>query len=127
MKFGQTTNSPGVNQTAPIAVTASEFAGGTERGRTSSFYDETQVDPDAPGVALPARVPPGTMVRVTNPATGQSIVCPVRDLGPHNLNDPYWNHPGQVQPPKRSMLMEFRRKTITFPGTPPVLILLPPR
>lgn len=95
MELGQMASAPGANHTTPITVSASEFSGGNERGHMPSAYDGTQVNPDALGVALPARVPPGTTVRVTNPATGQSVIAPVRDIGPHNVNDPFWNHPSQ--------------------------------
>lgn len=51
---------------------------------------------DRPGCALPYRFPPGPRpkVKVTSVRTKQSVICDVIDVGPHNINDPYWLKPG---------------------------------
>lgn len=45
---------------------------------------------DRPGVALPARISdrPLPLVKVTH--NGKSVICPVIDVGPWNIKDPYW-------------------------------------
>jgi hypothetical protein len=47
---------------------------------------------ERPGVALPVRFSdrPLPQVRVTNRANGRSVICPVIDVGPWNINDAYW-------------------------------------
>lgn len=51
------------------------------------------------GVALPDRLPAGPRpkVKVTNRATGKSVMCDIVDVGPWNTDDPYWQTGGRPQ------------------------------
>jgi len=49
------------------------------------------IDDSKPGVALPFKFTgERPRVRVTGKRSGQSIDCEIVDLGPWNINDPYW-------------------------------------
>jgi len=49
------------------------------------------IDDTKPGVALPFRfASPRPQVAVMSRANGRSVVCEIVDIGPWNINDPYW-------------------------------------
>lgn len=89
------TGSPTQVQTAPsdaapspsgrqINITATVFGG------QKSAYGGPIID-DQPGVALPFRFAGDRQrVRVTGKASGKSVDCDIVDVGPWNINDPYW-------------------------------------
>jgi TIR domain len=57
----------------------------------SSAYDGQRIDEAEVGVALPFRFKGARPeVKVTNPANGQSVVCKIVDVGPWEIDDPYW-------------------------------------
>jgi uncharacterized protein (TIGR02594 family) len=73
---------------APNAVQSSITA--TYFGGPQSAYGPA-IDDNTPGVALPFRFPsPRPRVRVTGKTSGQSVDCDIVDIGPWNINDPYW-------------------------------------
>ncbi len=59
-------------------------------GGQQSAYGGPIID-NQPGVALPYRFT-GTrpQVKVTGKSSGLSVVCDIVDVGPWNINDPYW-------------------------------------
>lgn len=66
-------------------ITATMFGGGEP-----SAYGGA-VDDNIPGCALPYRFRgERPIVRVTNRANGKSVDCRIVDLGPWNIDDPYW-------------------------------------
>jgi uncharacterized protein (TIGR02594 family) len=66
------------------SITATMFSGPT------SAYGGPIVD-DSPGVALPFRFSgPRPRVRVTGKKNGVSVDCDIVDIGPWNIDDPYW-------------------------------------
>jgi hypothetical protein len=70
-------------------VTATVFGGAGDPN--TSAYDNHVITDTELGVALPFHFQGARPdVRVTNPATGQSVVCKIVDVGPWNVNDPYW-------------------------------------
>lgn len=79
-------------------ITATVFGGPSDKMSTPQTAYQTPGDWwNRPGVALPARINerPLPHVRVTNRTTGsayfgKSVDCPVIDVGPWNINDPYW-------------------------------------
>jgi hypothetical protein len=70
-------------------ITATVFGGRADPN--NSFYDNKPITDEELGVALPYRFP-GTLplVRVINIANSKSVVCKVRDIGPWNTDDSYW-------------------------------------
>ena len=81
-----------VSQPAPTrlltGITATVF-GGPGDENNSAYAPYTRIDPDKPGVALPARFKGARpKVKVMNGA--KSVVCDIVDLGPWNIDDPYW-------------------------------------
>lgn len=49
------------------------------------------INDSAPGCALPSRFHGDRpLVQVTNRANGKSVICRIVDVGPWNINDPYW-------------------------------------
>lgn len=71
------------------SITATVFGGGGEP--QESAYDEHLISDSELGVSLPARVlAPRPKVKVTNPATGTTVICSIVDVGPWNTRDPYW-------------------------------------
>jgi hypothetical protein len=77
-------------------ITATVFGGHADPN--NSFYDNKPITDDELGVALPFRFP-GTLplVRVINTANSKSAVCKVRDIGPWNTDDPYWQTGGRPE------------------------------
>jgi hypothetical protein len=68
-------------------VVMTEFGGPGDENEDA--YTGELVDPTKPGVALPARFHGDRpLIRVTH--KGKSIDCPLVDVGPHHVNDPYW-------------------------------------
>lgn len=74
--------------TVNFNIVATVFGGNAEN--EPSAYDGKRIGEKEVCVALPARVKQPSLVVVTNPETGRSVVCRVRDVGPWNTNDPYW-------------------------------------
>jgi N-acetylmuramoyl-L-alanine amidase len=75
-----------------VNINATEFGGGEERGMPSAYGGE--VHDNEPEAALPARLPMAKEQRqilVSNHKNGNSVVCLVNDVGPHNTTDDYWN------------------------------------
>jgi hypothetical protein len=71
-------------------ITATVFGGAGDFNK--SAYDEHVITDSEFGVALPSRlsVRPLPKVRVFNSATQASVVCGIVDVGPWNIDDPYW-------------------------------------
>src|SRR5271165_6296064 len=71
-------------------ILASEFGGGSDFPMHSAYGGI--VDPNALQVALPARLLlPNRNVQVRRgDGQGSWIACKVNDVGPWNVNDPYW-------------------------------------
>jgi hypothetical protein len=69
-------------------IIATEFGGSTDPEH--SAYDNEHLITDTElGVSLPARIAdPRRSVRVIKGS--RSVVCPIIDVGPWNINDPYW-------------------------------------
>lgn len=67
-------------------VTATSFGGAGDAN--ASAYGG-MVNPDAAGVALPYRFS-GTRPRVRVFYNGKTVDCDIVDVGPWNINDPYW-------------------------------------
>ena len=91
---------PGTGGLPPVAIkprftgiTATSFGGSNDRN--ASAYGGT-VDGDSPGVALPARIS-GTRPRVRVFYNGKTCDCDIVDLGPWNINDPYWTSNSRPQ------------------------------
>lgn len=77
-------------------IVATVFGGAGDPN--NSAYDGHFITDQELGVALPSRVAnPRPKVRVTNPASGRSIVCTIVDVGPWNTDDPYWENGGRPQ------------------------------
>jgi hypothetical protein len=97
-----TAAAPGGLQTA---ITATVFGG------QKSAYGPA-IDDNAPGVALPFHFPsPRPQVRVTGKSSGQSAVCEIVDVGPWNINDPYWTTGARPQAETGTDLMNPPRHT----------------
>lgn len=78
---------------APSAATAN----GVQTNITATVFGGQQsaygppIDDNSPGVALPFRFSgERPRVQVSNAKTGASVVCDIVDVGPWNINDPYW-------------------------------------
>lgn len=69
-------------------IVATEFGGAGDE--QSSAYPDVAADwPNRPGVALPFHfIGARPSVRVIR--GNKSVVCPIVDVGPWNVNDPYW-------------------------------------
>jgi hypothetical protein len=75
-------------------IAATEFGGGAETGMDSAYGGT--VNPDAPEVALPAKVPASKrQIRLFSVSNGRSVVCKVNDVGPWNTRDKYWEGDGR--------------------------------
>lgn len=60
-----------------------------------SAYTGRMIDPSKPGVSLPYRFKgKRRKVRVFKRSTELSVVCPIIDVGPWNIDDPYWRADG---------------------------------
>lgn len=83
-----TTQPPPVVAVKPrfTGITATSFGGAGDAN--ASAYGG-MVNPDAPGVALPYRFT-GTRPRVRVFYNGKTCDCDIVDVGPWNINDPYW-------------------------------------
>jgi hypothetical protein len=83
---------PYVAPAAPLrftGITATVFGG--DGDPNTSAYDGREITDAELGVALPFHFKGDRpKVRVTNPDNGKSVVCFIRDVGPWNTNDPYW-------------------------------------
>lgn len=76
-------------------ITATEFGGAGDE-QASAYSDVLPGWPDRPGVALPFRfsgIRPKVNV-VASGGTGEGIICEIVDVGPWNINDPYWTTTG---------------------------------
>lgn len=97
-----TATSPGGIQTA---ITATVFGG--QQSAYGGPIDDTR-----PGVALPFRFSGARpQVRVTGKSSGQSVVCDIVDVGPWNINDPYWTTGARPQAESGTDLMSPPRHT----------------
>lgn len=95
------TGSPAHVQVAPGGASAptATAPGGVQTSITATVFGGPQsayggpIDDSKPGVALPFRFPGDRpQVRVTGKASGKSVVCDIVDIGPWNINDPYWQN-----------------------------------
>ncbi|WP_342737570.1 hypothetical protein [Bradyrhizobium sp. B117] len=78
-------------------ITATVFGGSADQDEKSA-YDGHRIDDVELGVALPFRFSgPRPQVRVTNRVNGKSVVCNIVDVGPWNINDPYWEKGARPQ------------------------------
>lgn len=73
-----------------MGITATVF-GGADDPNQSAYGG--MVDPAKPGVALPYRFK-GTRPKVRVFKGGKSVVCDIVDVGPWNIDDPYWEKIG---------------------------------
>lgn len=74
----------------PTGIVATIFGGAGDHNK--SAYDGHVISDNELGVALPYRFPGARpQVVVTNQANGKSVVCAIVDVGPWNINDPYWS------------------------------------
>lgn len=71
-----------------IGITATVF-GGPGDEQPTAYSDVRPGWADRPGVALPYRFP-GARPMVTVSRNGKTVDCPVIDVGPWNIKDPYW-------------------------------------
>jgi hypothetical protein len=71
-----------------FTVTATMF-GGPKDDQAVAYADVSSDWANHPGVALPFRFR-GPRPNVTVSANGKSVVCPIVDVGPWNINDAYW-------------------------------------
>jgi hypothetical protein len=71
-----------------FTVTGTVF-GGPKDDQAVAYADVGADWANHPGVALPFRFR-GPRPKVTVSANGKSVVCPIVDVGPWNINDPYW-------------------------------------
>jgi uncharacterized protein (TIGR02594 family) len=85
--------SPAQVQTAPS--TATPAPSGVQSNITATVFGGQKsaygppIDDNKPGVALPFRFT-GDRPRVRVSRSGQSVDCDIVDIGPWNINDPYW-------------------------------------
>ncbi|QAU37153.1 hypothetical protein XH86_05215 [Bradyrhizobium guangdongense] len=91
----------GQQQPASISNSSAHLTANTKFTVTGTVFGGPQDDqpvayPDVgpdwakhPGVALPFKFR-GPRPKVTVSANGKSVVCPIVDVGPWNINDPYW-------------------------------------
>lgn len=102
---------PAPTQPRLLGITATVF-GGPGDENDSAYAPYKRVDPDKPGVALPARFQ-GTRpkVRVINGA--KSVVCEIVDVGPWNIDDPYWE---TGKRPQAETGVDRRGRTTNFAG-----------
>ncbi len=75
-------------------ITATEFGGSGDPN--NSAYDNHFIDDDEFGVALPFRFK-GARPKVRVFKGGQAVVCEIVDVGPWNINDPYWETSSRPQ------------------------------
>ena len=75
-------------------IVATEFGGRVDPN--NSAYDNHFIDDDEFGVALPFRFK-GERPAVRVFKDGKSVVCEIVDVGPWNINDPYWESGGRPQ------------------------------
>lgn len=68
-------------------ITATVFGGSSDPN--TSAYDSHPISDTELGVALPYRFP-APIPRVRVYANGKSVDCSIVDVGPWNINDPYW-------------------------------------
>ena len=107
-------------QTPPASVPAPSpgTAGGIQSGITATVFGGQKsaygppIDDSKPGVALPFRFT-GTrpQVRVTGKSSRQSVVCDIVDVGPWNIDDPYWTTGARPQAESGTDLMNPPRHT----------------
>jgi uncharacterized protein (TIGR02594 family) len=94
---------------APAGIQANITA--TVFGGPKSAYGPA-IDDTRPGVALPFHFPsPRPQVKVTGKSSGQSVICEIVDVGPWNINDPYWTTGSRPQAESGTDLMNPPRHT----------------
>ena len=88
----------------------------------NSAYDNHFITDEEFGVALPDRVTanPRPKVRVTHSQTRRSVICDIVDVGPWNIDDPYWERGARPQAETGTDMMGRRT-------TPPASTSRPPR
>jgi hypothetical protein len=80
---------PGVNDD----IVATVFGGPSDNMSGTQTAYGSLVAPQwwmRPGVALPARFTERPLPQVRVMHNGKSVICPVMDVGPWNIKDPYW-------------------------------------
>lgn len=71
-------------------ITCTEFGGRKDMNR--SAYENRWITDDELGVALPLKFRGDRpQVEVVNLANGKTVVCDIVDVGPWNVDDPYWD------------------------------------
>lgn len=84
----------GPGQRRSVNINATEFGGKDDS--EDSAYGTGPIVPTNMEVALPAFLPLGQRkVRIFNSRNGMSVDAVVRDIGPWNLHDAYWNGTGR--------------------------------
>jgi hypothetical protein len=89
--------SPSSSPTPASAPAPAAASGAVQKSITATMFGGQQsayggpIDDNSPGVALPFHFTgQRPRVRVTNVNTGATIDCDICDVGPWNINDPYW-------------------------------------
>ena len=82
---------PILNNPVQSNIVATKFGGGSDPNNSAYPPYAPITDTDL-GVALPFRFKePRPQVKVTNRANNKSVVCSILDIGPWNIDDPYWS------------------------------------
>ena len=72
-----------------FGIVATMFGGVKDNER--SAYDNKLLNDTDLYVALPFRFKKPPLIKVTNPKNGKFVIGLDRDVGPHNVDDDYWN------------------------------------
>src|SRR6266702_2591764 len=79
-----------------VGITATVFGGVGDPN--NSAYDGHRITDQELGVSLPYRFPKGSyMAKVKVIRGDKSIICDIVDVGPWNINDPYWKSGARPQ------------------------------
>lgn len=94
-------------------IMATVFGGSSEH--EMSAYDGDRINDHEMSVALPARFPgKRPKIKVTNPHNGRHAIAEIRDVGPWNTNDPYWEPPGHR--PQAESGKDLRKRRTNLAG-----------
>jgi peptidoglycan hydrolase-like protein with peptidoglycan-binding domain len=79
-----------INNPKQDNIVCTKFGGGGDPNKSAYAPYDVITDTEL-SCALPFRFP-GTrpQVKVTNRANNKSVICNIRDIGPWNIDDPYW-------------------------------------
>ena len=99
-------------------ITATVFGGRADPN--NSAYDNHFITDEEFGVALPDRVTgnPRPKVLVTHSQTRRSVICDIVDVGPWNIDDPYWERGARPQAETGTDMMGRRTNAAGIDLTP---------